>query len=246
MNEPIWVPTSYPAPESPFESRPLTSITKLVIHHTAGPLDQSPLEIDAEERAGGDYIYVPYTWFVDYKGNKYVARPPGVVSAATFGWNKESVAICAIGNYERSVAGFTGLPTDALLEAIIQVSVYAHQLCPNIDNTWDHNEAGGTQNENAKFKTYSDDAVRAATAYVLRFRKSRRLHGQEYTQRPPMADSRVVRGGGRFHGWPVLLRPLLAAFVTLCFCIVCLVDVGWLLVGMVIWGTIGRGPNPGK
>ena len=137
MNEPIWVPTSYPAPESPFESRPLTSITKLVIHHTAGPLDQSPLEIDAEERAGGDYIYVPYTWFVDYKGNKYVARPPGVVSAATFGWNKESVAICAIGNYERSVAGFTGLPTDALLEAIIQVSVYAHQLCPNIDDTWD-------------------------------------------------------------------------------------------------------------
>ena len=99
MNEPIWVPTSYPAPESPFESRPLTSITKLVIHHTAGPLDQSPLEIDAEERSGGDYIYVPYTWFVDYKGNKYVARPPGVVSAATFGWNKESVAICAIGNY---------------------------------------------------------------------------------------------------------------------------------------------------
>ena len=51
--------------------------------------------------------------------------------------------------------GFTGPPSDALIETLIELGVYVHKVCPNIDNTWFHNQAGNTKNPDNPFKAYS-------------------------------------------------------------------------------------------
>lgn len=149
------IQVSYPPPTSPFTPRPLSAVTKCIYHHTAGNRSQTPLELDQEERnATPPYIYVPYTFVADDNALAYAARPMDVESGATFGWNWESVAICAIGNFEQISDGFTGPPSDALIETLIDLGVYVHRLCPNIDDTWSHHEAGQTQNPDQNFETY--------------------------------------------------------------------------------------------
>ena len=121
------------------------NIKYLVIHHTAGGLDQTPLQIDAEERAG-EYSMMPYELLVDQQGVIYAGRPLVYESAATYGLNGVAVAVVAIGNYQSDDSGFTGLPTQALLDGLVDAGVYLHQQFPTIEHTIGHRDAGPLSN----------------------------------------------------------------------------------------------------
>src|SRR5271165_3652000 len=135
------IPVSYPPPKSPPNQLVPANIKYLVIHHTAGSTSQTPLEIDSEERAG-EYAMMPYELLCTQEGLIYAGRPLQYESAATYGLNDVSVAVVALGNYQSDDAGFTGLPTQALLDSIVEAGVYLHQQFPSIESTIGHRDAG--------------------------------------------------------------------------------------------------------
>lgn len=130
---------AYPNPTGPYTQRDMAGVEYFVVHHSAGPLDQTPLEIDTFERSRGD-IFMPYTWLIDTAGNVYDGRPYTVVSAASYGLNSVSVAVCCIGNYEASDAGFTGEPSADLLASLLSLRVYAQGLIPALSHTIAHGD----------------------------------------------------------------------------------------------------------
>lgn len=136
---PTIVNVNYPAPTQGFTPRDISSVTDFVVHHSAGPLTQTPLEIDAYEREHGD-IYMPYTWLIDAQGTIYAGRPALVISAATFGRNAQSVACCLIGNFQSNDPGFTGDPSSAQLAALQDLCTWAHRAYPAIDRTYAHGD----------------------------------------------------------------------------------------------------------
>lgn len=134
-----FVGPGYPPVNGEFTPRERSTVTDLVIHHTAGPKTQTPLEIDAFERTRGD-IYMPYTWLIGPDGTIYNGRPPLAVSAATYGRNVQSVAICLIGNFQSDDAGFTGDPPSEQLNALLSLAIWVHRQFPTIDNTYAHGQ----------------------------------------------------------------------------------------------------------
>jgi hypothetical protein len=135
------IPVSYPPPKSVPNALVPASIKYLVIHHTAGPVDQMPLDIDREERQG-EYAMMPYELLCTQGGLIYAGRPLEYESAATYGLNGVSVAVVGIGNFQSDDAGFSGLPTQALLDAIVDAGVYLHRQFPSIEHTIGHRDAG--------------------------------------------------------------------------------------------------------
>jgi len=128
---------NYPAPTSPFTPRSAGAITDFIVHHSAGPKSQTPMQIDAFERTEGD-IYIPYTWLIDDKGTIYSGRPPEFISAASYGRNAESVAVCLIGNFQKDDKGYNGPPSTAALNSLYDLCLYAHKKYPSIIRTYPH------------------------------------------------------------------------------------------------------------
>lgn len=141
---------AYPPPSSGFTDRSSGDITQRVLHHSAGPITQTPLEIDAFERSRTDqpdpFIYIPYSFLAgptagDYhKPVLYLGRPPLYVEGATFGQHLQTVSICVIGNFEKTSAGYTGPPTDELKQLLVDWAVYVQRMFPGIDRTVGHNQ----------------------------------------------------------------------------------------------------------
>lgn len=136
------IAVNYPPPTHPFSMRDGSNITDFVVHHSAGPLTQTPPQIDAFERTNGD-IYMPYTWLIDTAGKVYAGRPPLAISAATFGRNVESVACCMIGNFQDDASGFHGPPSAAQLGALTDLCIWAHRQFPSISRTYAHGDVAG-------------------------------------------------------------------------------------------------------
>ena len=131
----------YPPPLGDFSLRNPGTITDLIYHHSDGPLNQTPIDIDTFERTRKDGdIYIPYTYLVDYKGNIYAGRPPLAVSAASYGRNSESVAVCAIGAFHSSTDNYNGPPTTAQLDGLFEIGLYLHRKFPSIARTICHGD----------------------------------------------------------------------------------------------------------
>jgi hypothetical protein len=137
LNTSDFVIPGYPPPTEAFTMREASSIVDCVVHHTAGPKNQTPLEIDAFERTRDD-IYTPYTYLIDDAGTVYTGRPPLAVSAASYGRNEESIAICLIGNFQRDDRGYNGPPSDAALTALYDLVLLVHKQYPSITRTYPH------------------------------------------------------------------------------------------------------------
>jgi hypothetical protein len=122
----------YPPPTEAYTMRDASSIVDCVVHHTAGPKNQTPLE-----RTRGD-IAMPYNYLIDDAGTVYTGRPTLAVSAASYGRNQESVAICLIGNFQRDDPGFNGPPSHAALTALYDLVLLVHRQYPSITRTYPH------------------------------------------------------------------------------------------------------------
>lgn len=130
---------NYPSPGDNYATRSISHITDLIIHHTAGPVTQTPLDIDSEHRAKG-MAFIAYNWLINPQGTIFKGRPIEWVSAASYGRNQQSVAVCLIGNFHADDSGYTGRPTGAQLDALNRLAVLSHIHIPSIARTIGHSD----------------------------------------------------------------------------------------------------------
>lgn len=130
---------NYPPPENSMTPRKLSHITDMIVHHSAGSLHQTPLDIDAEHRSQG-WAMIGYNYIITPDGKIHVGRPDDVSPSAAFGRNSESVNICLIGNFQHDHPGYTGKPTPAQIQSLKDLSVFLHTLYPTIVRTITHGD----------------------------------------------------------------------------------------------------------
>ena len=128
----------------PMVARRSSTITDFIVHHAAGATTQTVADIDAEHRAIGDAM-IGYTWVITQGGAVYAGRAPDYVPAATFGRNKESVAVCLIGQLQETGLGsgdapYTGPPTPAQIQSLEELCLWAHRQLPSIVRTIGHRD----------------------------------------------------------------------------------------------------------
>lgn len=134
------IPVPYAEPLFPMAVRNDSSVTDCVIHHTAGALTQTPLDIDAEHRAlNPPDAMIAYNAVITPDGKAYAGRPAHFIPAATYGRNTESYAIVLVGNFEPGSAGYTGNPTNAQIVALYNLVLQVHLRYP-ITRTYGHGD----------------------------------------------------------------------------------------------------------
>lgn len=148
------VTPQYQGPLAPWTTRDQATITDLIVHHSAGPKSQTPQQIEAFEISRGDNG-MPYTWLVDDAGVIYTGRPSYAVSAATYGRNVQSVAVCVIGDFQTDDGGFNGPISPAAWSSLCDLAVYAHRQIPSIVRTIAHRDVAGLfyPNDTADYAT---------------------------------------------------------------------------------------------
>lgn len=130
---------AYPPASTNYAIRSISEITDFIIHHSAGSIDQSPLDICTEHMSRG-MATIAYTWVITKDGTLYQGRPVTWVSGASYGRNKQSVAICLIGNFEHGDSGYTGPPDPRQIVSLNQIALRAHTLIPSIERTYGHGD----------------------------------------------------------------------------------------------------------
>lgn len=87
-----------------FSTRDVSTITGTVIHHTAGPADQS-VESVAAYHSGPNHVCdsgcagILYHLVIDRNANVYLTQPLSRITHHTLGHNAKKAAVCLIGNY---------------------------------------------------------------------------------------------------------------------------------------------------
>lgn len=117
---------NYPPPNGSPAYRDLSDIIEEIIHHSAGSLSETPLEIDAQHRAQG-WCMIGYDYVITPDGKIYQGRSLGMVPAAAEYANTISVDICLIGNFQSDDPGYTGEPTAAQIASLKALSIWLHQ-----------------------------------------------------------------------------------------------------------------------
>lgn len=129
----------YPPPAFEMTPRDLSQITTLIIHHSDGSPDQTPLEVDQEHRNEG-WAMIGYNFFIGGDGTVYEGRPTNVVPSAAYGYNTPSINVCLAGDFEPGTAGFQSVVPAAQLQALKDLSVYLHQHYSSICRTIGHRD----------------------------------------------------------------------------------------------------------
>lgn len=107
-------------PGRKYQTRSLSQIVRVVIHHTAGPVTQTPEDI-ARYHTGPNHICdegcpgIAYHYMIDRNAAVYQVNSLETVSYHVSGQNTASVGICLIGNYDQIE------PTEAQMNAVIRV-----------------------------------------------------------------------------------------------------------------------------
>ncbi len=104
-------------PSRTYDKRDLSDVWEVVLHHTAGPADQSPADI-ARYHSGPNHICesgcpgISYHFLIDRSGRIYQTQELDTISFHTGGRNTPTVGIALIGNYDQLE------PSSAIIEAI--------------------------------------------------------------------------------------------------------------------------------
>lgn len=132
------IAVAYPPPGD-MAPRNLTQITDYIIHHEAGSLTETALDIDAQHRGEG-WAMIGYNYVIDVDGKIYAGRPCEYVPSAAYGRNLESVNVSCVGNFQSDDKGYTGPPTPEQINALIELGIYLHQKYPTITRTIGHRD----------------------------------------------------------------------------------------------------------
>ena len=133
------VSVNYPPPAFAMTPRDLSQISTLIIHHSDGSPDQTPLEVDAEHRAEG-WAMIGYNFFIGGDGTVYQGRPTDVVPSAAYGYNTPSINVCLAGDFQPGTDGAQAAVPDAQLQALKDLCVELHQHYPGICRTIGHRD----------------------------------------------------------------------------------------------------------
>lgn len=133
------VSVAYPPPAFAMTPRDVSQITTLIIHHSDGAPNQSPLDVDAEHRAEG-WAMIGYNWFIGGDGTVYEGRPSNVVPSAAYGDNSPSVDVCLAGDFEPGTDGYQSEVPAVQLQALKDLAVEVHQHYPTITGTIGHRD----------------------------------------------------------------------------------------------------------
>lgn len=84
--------------------QPLTEVLNtIVVHHSALPLSDGPLEIQAKHLTTQRYADIAYHFIIDAAGTIYAGRDLQVRGAHTGGHNTGTVGVVLLGNFEETV-----------------------------------------------------------------------------------------------------------------------------------------------
>jgi hypothetical protein len=133
------VAVDYPAPAGDMAPRSFSDITDLIIHHSDGSPNQSPLDIDQEHRAEG-WDMIGYNYVIAGNGTIYKGRPDQYEPSAAYGRNMQSVNVCLLGDFQTGTPGAQSLVPDAQLTALKQLALLLHQKFPTIERTIGHGD----------------------------------------------------------------------------------------------------------
>src|SRR2546427_820264 len=86
-------------PRSPYTPRDVASIRWIVLHHSAGPADQTPESIARFHIETRGWSGIAYNYLIYEDGRIFAARPLDVVPACVKGHNEESLCICFVGDF---------------------------------------------------------------------------------------------------------------------------------------------------
>lgn len=120
-------------------ARALSSITDLIIHHSAGSTQQTAIAIDREHRLIGDAM-IGYNFVITPDGTVYDGRPLCFVPAAAYGRNLQSVNVCIVGNFQSDDRGYTGPPTSEQIASLKTLAAQLHTQIPSICRTIGHRD----------------------------------------------------------------------------------------------------------
>lgn len=130
---------NYPPPNHPMMLRELSQISDLIIHHSDGPPDQSPLAIDQEHRNQG-WSMIGYNFIIQDDGTVSAARPLQFVPSAAYGRNTQSVNVCLTGDFQPGTAGYQNAVPALQFQMLKDLCVYLHQRLPTIVRTIGHRD----------------------------------------------------------------------------------------------------------
>ena len=119
--------------------RSISDITDFAVHHSDGSQNQTPLQIDAEHRAE-DWAMIGYNLLIGADGTVYMGRPAEFVPSAALGRNEQSFNVCLLGDYQPGTEGYNGSVPAAQLQALKDVSVWAHLRYPTIERIIGHRD----------------------------------------------------------------------------------------------------------
>ena len=87
-------------PTKEYPRRPITAIQFLVLHHAAGPENQTPFEIARFHVETRKYPGIAYHYLISTAGQVYKVNYATTVSWCVAGQNAKSLCVCLIGNRE--------------------------------------------------------------------------------------------------------------------------------------------------
>lgn len=87
-------------PAKKYPTRALSSIQYLVLHHAAGPENQTPQEIARFHVETRDYPGIAYHYIVDATGQVYKVQRATTITWCVHKQNTKSLCVCLIGNRE--------------------------------------------------------------------------------------------------------------------------------------------------
>jgi hypothetical protein len=115
--------------------RPLAEVLDtIIIHHSALPLSDGPVEIQRLHQEEKGFADVGYQYIIDHTGRLYEGRPLNVRGAHTYASNHGSVGICLTGNFEEIQ------PSPAQLATLRQLLAELTALFPNIRRLAGHKD----------------------------------------------------------------------------------------------------------
>lgn len=126
----------------PLAYRESAQVTDEIVHHSDSALTETVDEIHAQHVAQG-WAGIGYHVVIYPDGSAHQGRPFNAIPAAAEDDNTASIDICLIGDFEPDTPGFSGFPTDAQLQALVDVSIEVHKAFPSIERTIGHRDVSG-------------------------------------------------------------------------------------------------------
>jgi hypothetical protein len=128
------------APRSGIDTVAPSRRTEFVVHHSGGPVDQTPREIQDWCMDGRKFKDVDYNFLVNQDGKIFEGRGWNAVGSHTVGHNTTGIGVCVIGDNKLSAAAANALRR--LYEEACRRS--GKRLTPHVHGDLDQTSCPGT------------------------------------------------------------------------------------------------------